>query len=123
MSQAGFWDNRNGESQILGEYKFYRQIRERYQNLQERLREAQEFSFLIHETDPEFPELKKEAKSLVQEAEDLKIQLLFSEAEDSHNAIVTIHSGAGGVESQDWVEMLFVFISVFVKERFRSSSN
>ncbi len=107
MSQEGFWDNRNGENQILGEYKSYRQIWERYQNLQERLREAQEFSSLINEADPEFSELRKEIRSLVQEAEDLKIQLLFSEVEDSRNAIVTIHSGAGGVESQDWVEMLF----------------
>jgi len=107
MSQENFWDNKNGENSILGEYKSYRQIWEQYQCLQERWKEAQEFSSLISEVDPEFSELKKEIKSLTQEVEDLKIRLLFSEPEDSHNAIVTIHSGAGGVESQDWVEMLF----------------
>jgi len=107
MSQENFWDNKNGENSILGEYKSYRQIWEQYQSLQERWKEAQEFSSLISEVDPEFSELKREIKSLTQEVEDLKIRLLFSEPEDSHNAIVTIHSGAGGVESQDWVEMLF----------------
>jgi len=97
MSQENFWDNKNGENSILGEYKSYRQIWEQYQSLQERWKEAQEFSSLISEVDPEFSELKKEIKSLTQEVEDLKIRLLFSEPEDSHNAIVTIHSGAGGV--------------------------
>ncbi len=107
MSQEGFWERQNGEDSILGEYKSYRQIWERYQNLQERWKEAREFSLLISAADPEFSELRKEIQNLVTEVEDLKIRLLFSAEEDSHNAIVTIHSGAGGVESQDWVEMLF----------------
>ena len=77
---------------IRDRYKSYRQIWEQYQNLQERWREAQEFSSLISETDSEFSELKKEIKSLTQEAEDLKIRLLFSETEDSHNAIAVSYT-------------------------------
>lgn len=38
--------------------------------------------------------------------EDLELRSWFADPLDSHNAIVTVHPGAGGTESQDWAEML-----------------
>ena len=46
---------------------------------------------------------KKQEKKL----EKLELETLFSGKYDSNNAIVTIHPGAGGTESQDWAEMLY----------------
>jgi len=46
---------------------------------------------------------KKQEKDL----EKLELETLFSGKYDSNNAIVTIHPGAGGTESQDWAEMLY----------------
>ena len=46
---------------------------------------------------------KKQEKNL----EKLELETLFSGKYDSNNAIVTIHPGAGGTESQDWAEMLY----------------
>jgi peptide chain release factor 2 len=43
---------------------------------------------------------------LEKEVRDLELKALFTEEEDSRNAILTIHPGAGGTESQDWAEML-----------------
>ncbi len=40
------------------------------------------------------------------ELEETELQTLFTEADDSRNAILTIHPGAGGTESQDWAQML-----------------
>jgi peptide chain release factor 2 len=37
----------------------------------------------------------------------LRLETLFSGEYDSHNAILSLHAGAGGTEAQDWVEMLF----------------
>jgi peptide chain release factor 2 len=51
-------------------------------------------------------ELKKEIDGLREIAEKLETQTLLSGDNDMRNAIVTIHPGAGGTESQDWAEML-----------------
>jgi peptide chain release factor 2 len=51
-------------------------------------------------------ELRKEIDDLRDFAEKLETQTLLSGSDDMRNAIVTIHPGAGGTESQDWAEML-----------------
>ena len=52
------------------------------------------------------PEIEKEIHSLAGYLEILETQMLLSGENDSKSAIVTIHPGAGGTESQDWAEML-----------------
>ena len=51
-------------------------------------------------------DLKGEIDSLVQFSEALESKTMLSEENDTLNAIVTVHPGAGGTESQDWAEML-----------------
>ena len=53
-----------------------------------------------------FLELVKQIEKLEEETEKLKISSLLSQEYDKLDAIVTIHAGAGGTESQDWAEML-----------------
>ncbi|AEU37027.1 peptide chain release factor 2 [Granulicella mallensis] len=52
------------------------------------------------------PDLKREIDSLVAFSEALESRTMLSEENDTLNAIVTVHPGAGGTESQDWAEML-----------------
>ena len=51
------------------------------------------------------------------ELEDFKIETLLSGKYDSYNAIMTLHSGAGGTEAQDWAEMLFRMYSMYAEKR------
>ena len=51
-------------------------------------------------------ELAREMKTLSERLDDLETNMLLSGEHDHRNAIVTIHPGAGGTESQDWAEML-----------------
>lgn len=51
-------------------------------------------------------DLNKEILRLEQEGQHTEIRMLLSGEHDESNAIVTIHPGAGGTESQDWAEML-----------------
>ncbi len=53
-----------------------------------------------------FKEIKRDMDALRDEIESLELQNLLSGELDKHNAIVTIHPGAGGTESQDWAQML-----------------
>jgi peptide chain release factor 2 len=53
-----------------------------------------------------YKEIKRDMDALRDEIESLELQNLLSGDLDKHNAIVTIHPGAGGTESQDWAQML-----------------
>ena len=53
-----------------------------------------------------FQELSDEVEKLIEETRHTEIRMLLSGENDSANAIVTIHPGAGGVDSQDWADML-----------------
>src|SRR6202021_37310 len=52
------------------------------------------------------PELEREIKSLSEFVDQLETRTMLSAETDPLNAIVTVHPGAGGTESQDWAEML-----------------
>ncbi len=52
------------------------------------------------------PEIASSAKALSVVADQLEVEALFTGEHDSSNAIVTVHAGAGGTESQDWAVML-----------------
>ena len=61
----------------------------------------------IAESDSSIEEsLQREVESLSAELDREEFELMFSEQYDSRNAIIAIHAGAGGVDSQDWAEML-----------------
>lgn len=52
-------------------------------------------------------ELLNNTKNVEKDLETLEIETLFTGKYDTNNAIITLHSGAGGTEAQDWVEMLY----------------
>ncbi len=52
------------------------------------------------------PEIEQEMKKLAADVEELETAMLLSGENDARSAIVIIHPGAGGTESQDWAEML-----------------
>jgi peptide chain release factor 2 len=88
--------------------------------LREQIRPLQELEKLIEETgvflelaDEEGPgenEATDEAGPLLEEIKErldkLELETLFSGSYDFNDAIVSLHPGAGGLESQDWAEML-----------------
>ncbi len=53
-----------------------------------------------------YPELRQKAKDMVGQFEKNEFQVLLGGKYDERNAIVSIHAGAGGVDAQDWAEML-----------------
>ncbi|NLI29512.1 MAG: peptide chain release factor 2 [Nitrospiraceae bacterium] len=63
---------------------------------------------ILKEDDGElfFPEFSADMDALAAAVDTLELQLLLSGEVDRNNAIVTIHPGAGGTESQDWAQML-----------------
>jgi peptide chain release factor 2 len=61
----------------------------------------------LAEGDPEFGEqVAGELEELQRDLHSRELDLLFTDPYSSHNAIVSISAGAGGIDAQDWVEML-----------------
>ncbi len=52
------------------------------------------------------PEIQSEVEKLTSRLDELELEVAFSGEYDSRNAILSIHAGAGGTESQDWAQML-----------------
>jgi peptide chain release factor 2 len=61
---------------------------------------------LAREGEAVVDDLRREIGSLKQKVDHLETETLLSGENDARNAIVTIHPGAGGTESQDWADML-----------------
>ena len=51
-------------------------------------------------------EIQSEIEAIASRLDELELEMAFSSEYDARNAILTIHAGAGGTESQDWAEML-----------------
>jgi peptide chain release factor 2 len=72
----------------------------------------------IDESDDAFyPEARDMARRFVEEFEELRFQTLLSGEHDGLNAIITLHSGAGGTEACDWTEMLFRMYAKWAEKR------
>ncbi len=72
---------------------------------------------LTNENDEQlFFQLNKSLKILEEKLEKLKLQTLLNGKYDNLNAILTLHSGAGGTEAQDWTEMLFRMYQMFAEK-------
>ena len=108
-NEQGFWDNINESTKVLSELKQYQNKVNKYNRIQEELQNLIELNNLLSiEEDLELiKDLLKNTAKLGKEIESLEIETLFSGKYDKNNAIITIHPGAGGTESQDWAQMLY----------------
>ncbi len=107
--QEGFWNDSKTSSIVLQEMKSLKNKYTKFTNLNEEIKNLQELNdLLLLEEDNELgKELLKNTKVLQHDLEKFEIETLLSGKYDINNAIVTLHPGAGGTESQDWAEMLY----------------
>jgi peptide chain release factor 2 len=104
-----FWNDAAKAGKISQEKTKTERILETYNNANDALNDAQEYFDLAKaEKDEETLEmLFEDAENLESHIKALEVQMMLSGEHDSNNAIVSIHPGAGGTESQDWASMLY----------------
>jgi len=105
---ANFWDNREKAQDTMREIDVRKSIVEKWQHLNNKAEYVDEILDLsAEEDDTQFlAEVRTELTSLEQELNNLEFERMLDDPDDHLNAILTIHPGAGGTESQDWAQML-----------------
>src|SRR4051794_8044833 len=103
MGEPGFWDDQGRAAQISSEHSRLSRRLDRYDRLQHEYDEARE----LHELEPEMEdEIAASVAPLQDELARLQEDALFTGTYDAGPAVVTIHSGTGGTDAQDWAEIL-----------------
>lgn len=107
--EQDFWNDSKESGKVLAKIKSLKDIVSNYYKIYDEVVNLIEMTDLVM-TDFD-DDLKKEILSNTKIASDkvekLELQTFLSGKYDKNNAIVTIHPGAGGTESQDWAEMLY----------------
>ena len=107
--QEGFWNDQKESNKILAEIKSRKNKVTKYKEIFGELENILELVELVEiEQDEELKtEIISDSKKISKEIENFELQTLLSGKYDANNAILTLHPGAGGTESQDWAEMLY----------------
>lgn len=109
ISKNGFWDDLEKSQQILKQSKGLKAVTERFYSIKSEYEDLYTLNSLALEEDDEslVNEINIGINKLRKKIEKLKLETLLNGPYDKNNAILTLHSGAGGTEAQDWVEMLY----------------
>lgn len=106
--EEDFWSDQDHAKKVYDQLNEMKKVVDVYEELNVLLDELNETYEYVKETnDQDFKEaLDQDYATFEEKLEDFEKTLLFAEEYDHHNAILEIHPGAGGTESQDWAAML-----------------
>ena len=121
--EPNFWDDRKSAEKILKKLKILKDKIETFNKLETELEDLKQYTIMLKEISSDdiikkeiLKEISKKIKVFFEELEKMEMIELLGDKE-SLNAIVTIHSGAGGKEACDWAQMLYrMYIKWCAKE-------
>lgn len=104
-----FWDDNQSAQETLKEMSNHKKWVDRIDKFKNELNDLEELLNLTDDTDDssDVKEIENHLAELENQFDRLEFTTQLSGADDARNAILTIHPGAGGTESQDWADMLF----------------
>ena len=108
MAGTGFWDNQDQAREVIAESNRLKGWVDPWKTLDERSSELVELATLLEtESDDELEaEWLTEVGDVQRHIQALEVRTMLQGPDDHRSALLTVHPGAGGLESQDWAEML-----------------
>jgi peptide chain release factor 2 len=106
MQRPGFWDDQAAAAQVSATHSSAQRRLKTFRQLQSDAADLDELVELAAEDDEMAGELASQLDSIERRLAELEESRLFSGQYDTGDAVVTVHAGAGGTDSQDWAEML-----------------
>ncbi len=119
MQETSFWEDISLAQEIAQKAKSIKDKIDRFSLL---IRTIDDLEVLIEisqeeEDDSSMAEIKMELRGLAKDSDRFRIEILLSDKYDVNNAILTLHTGAGGSDAQDWTEMLYRMYSRWCEKR------
>ncbi len=106
MQKPGFWDNQDSAASVSAEHARTKKKLDGFRDLEAEAGDLGEMAEMAEEDDEMAAELDGQLDSIEARLAELEEARLFSGTYDHGDAIVTVHAGAGGTDSQDWAEIL-----------------
>jgi len=106
--EPSFWNDQIAAQKILQEIKSLEQWINLYKEVDKKVNDVKDIIELasLEEDESFYDEIRRELDSVNSTIEDAEFKNMLSGRDDDKNCILTIHSGAGGTEAQDWADML-----------------
>ncbi len=106
--EPGFWDDQKNAQKILQKSKALQEWVDLWSGLMEECEGAEEYIELAQMEEDESLEsdILEQLATLEKNIEEAELKSMLSGRDDARNCLLTIHSGAGGTEAQDWALML-----------------
>jgi peptide chain release factor 2 len=106
MQKPGFWDDQDAAKKTSAAHARAQKRLESFTGLESDIADLDELAEMAAEDEEMAAELGSQLDSIESRLSGLEEQRLFSGEYDSGDAVVSVHAGAGGTDSQDWAEML-----------------
>lgn len=119
MADPDFWNDGDKAQDIINKNNALKSVVQEFNSLEEGLENSEVlFEMYKEESDEDtHQELVEQLNTLQQLANDFELKMLLSGEFDANNAILELHPGAGGTESQDWGEMLLRMYQRFADKK------
>jgi peptide chain release factor 2 len=108
MEDPSFWNNGEKAREIINEVNQLKGWVEPWQQMSAKVNDLGEMLELL-EAEPDeglSEEVERDVQAIGPALEALELKNMLQQPDDHRDALITIHPGAGGTESQDWAEML-----------------
>ncbi len=119
MLHPDFWNDQNAAQTVINEANALKDQVHEFLEMNEKYEDLEvTFELLKEEPDEELQtELEEELVALTARLDEYELEMLLSEPYDKNNAILELHPGAGGTESQDWGSMLLRMYTRWAEKR------
>lgn len=106
MAEPDFWQNNESSQKIQQEKSHLSREVERFKNVAESHRDYQELIELMRDDESALADLERDVHELENSISTIEMECMLSDEHDKNNAILSVNVGQGGVDSQDFSEML-----------------
>ena len=111
------WENNTESTSVMKKISFLEKDITLRKNLVQKAEDVEVLFEFLNEDQVEEEEVKKELKIFSNLLKEFELKLILNGDNDINDAIITIHPGAGGTESQDWAEMLYRMYSMWAESK------
>ena len=111
------WENNSESTSLMKKISFLEKDIALRKSLVQKAEDVEVLFEFLNENQVEEEEVKKDLNTFSNLLKEFELKLLLNGDNDINDAIITIHPGAGGTESQDWAEMLYRMYSMWSESK------